>query len=81
MDILDSILNESVVASTKINVWLSTIDFEEIDSELVKEHLFILNETKQQIKYQLSDKEEMIIAMMKQTGSTSFARLKDELIA
>lgn len=81
MDLLDSILNESVVASTKINVWLSGINFEEIDSDLVQEHLFVLNEIKEQVKYQLSEKEEMIIAMMKQTGSTSFARLKDELIA
>ena len=81
MDVLDTILNESVMASTKISAWLAKQPFEEVDSELVREHLFVLSEIKDQVKYQLSENEEMIIAMMKQTGSTSFARLKDELIA
>lgn len=81
MDMLDTIMNGCVESLTKINVWISQIDFENVDSDLVKEHLFILQEIKDQVKYQLSEKEEMIIAMMKQNGSTAFARLKDELIA
>lgn len=83
MDVLDTIINESVVAMTKLSQWVSQLDIEELskESELIKEHQFVLQEIKDQVKYQLSENEEMIIAMMKQTGSTTFERLKDELIA
>jgi len=81
MDMIERFINQSVVAFTKIDQWLSQQTFEDVDSDLVRDHLFVLNEVKDQAKYQLSENEEKIIAMMKQTGSTSWARLKDELIA
>ncbi len=83
IDVLDTIMNESVPSMTQINQWIAGLDIDALkeESEFIKEHAFILNETKEQVKYQLSDREEMIIAMMKQNGSTAFARLKDELIA
>lgn len=81
MAMIESIMNDGVEANTKINAWISQQDFSSFTHPLIQEHLFILNEAKEQVKYQLSEKEEMIIAMMKQTGSTSFERLKDELIA
>lgn len=83
MDVLDTLLNESVASMTKLNAWISTLNIEDCakESQLISEHAFVLQEVKDQVKYQLSEKEEMIIAMMKQTGSTTFERLKDELIA
>ena len=81
MAMIESIMNDGVEANTKINAWISQQDLSSFTHPLIQEHLFILNEAKEQVKYQLSEKEEMIIAMMKQTGSTSFERLKDELIA
>lgn len=82
MDVIDSILNESVIASTKLSKWISQQDLTTAisQSELLKEHEFVLLEIKEEAKHQLSEQEEMIIASMKQTGSNAFARLKDQLI-
>lgn len=82
MDVIDSILNESVIASTKLSKWISQQDLTSAISQstLLKEHEFVLLEIKEQAKHQLSEHEEMIIASMKQTGSNAFARLKDQLI-
>lgn len=82
MDVIDQILNESVVSTTKISEWISHQDLEAaiLTSDLLKEHAFVLKEIKEQAKHQLSEREEMIIASMKQTGSNAFARLKDQLI-
>lgn len=82
MDIIDQILNGSVMSSTRMTAWISQLDLDPAiaASPLVKEHAFVLKETQEQAKYQLSDKEERIIAEMKQTGSSAFARLKDQLI-
>lgn len=82
MDVIDNILNQSVKAMTKINAWIGRLDLDVLcnQSDLLKEHAFVLKEIKEQAKHQLSENEEMIIASMKQTGSNAFARLKDQLI-
>lgn len=82
MDVIDNIINESVVAMTKMSAWISHLDLEPLfeASPLLQEHAFILKEIQDQAAHQLSEKEEMIIASMKQTGSNAFARLKDQLI-
>ncbi len=79
MDVIDNILNQSVKAMTKINAWIGRLDLDILcnQSDLLKEHAFVLKEIKEQAKHQLSENEEMIIASMKQTGSNAFARLKD----
>ncbi|MDD6795421.1 MAG: M3 family oligoendopeptidase [Clostridiaceae bacterium] len=83
-DVLDS--KEAVLSeySSKVEKWISTI--EDIDkvinaSEVLKEHEFIIKEIVQNSKYLLSDKEEAIIAKMKNTGSNAWAKLKDNLIS
>lgn len=48
-------------------------------SELLKEHSFFLNEIKESSKYYLSDKEEAVIAKMKNTGSNAWSKLRDLL--
>ena len=83
-DILDNKLTEVVEASTKVERWISTIsNIDEIidKSPLLKEHEFLLKEIIENSKYLLSDKEESIISNMKNTGSTAWSKLKDNLVS
>lgn len=82
MDVIDQILNQSVMSMTKMTAWISHLDLAVLlpQSSLLCQHAFILKEIQAQAAHQLSEKEEMIIASMKQTGSSAFARLKDQLI-
>ncbi len=48
---------------------------------MLKEHEFIINTVIEQSKYLLSDKEETIVANMKNTGSNAWIKLKDNLIS
>lgn len=83
-DILEKKLTNLVESSVKLERYISNI--ENIDcvinkSELLKEHEFILKTVIEQSKYLLSDKEENIIANMKNTGSNAWIKLKDNLIS
>ena len=83
-DILEKKLTNLVESSVKLERYISNI--ENIDSiinksELLKEHEFILMTVIEQSKYLLSDKEENIIANMKNTGSNAWIKLKDNLIS
>lgn len=67
---------------SKIKNWIGNIeDLDSIlkQSDLLKEHNFYLKEVRDNYKYTLSDKEEAIIAKMKNTGSSSWAKLRDLL--
>lgn len=83
-DIFEKKLTHMVEASTKIERYISNID--NIDciiekSELLKAHEYVLKSIIEQSKYLLSDKEESIIANMKNTGSNAWSKLKDNLIS
>lgn len=83
-DILEKKLTNLVAGSVKIERFISNI--ENIDSiinqsELLKEHEFLLKNICEQSKYLLSEKEESIIANMKNTGSNAWVKLKDNLIS
>ena len=67
MDVIDNILNQSVKAMTKINAWIGRLDLDILcnQSDLLKEHAFVLKEIKEQAKHQLSENEEMIMEMVK----------------
>ena len=83
-DILEKKLTNLVESSAKLDKYISSI--ENIDSiingsELLKEHEFIINTVIEQSKYLLSDKEETIVANMKNTGSNAWIKLKDNLIS
>lgn len=83
-DIIENKLTKIVESSTKLKRYISSI--EDIDSvikqsDLLKEHEFILKEIVENSKYLLSDKEENIIASMKNSGSSAWAKLKDNLIS
>lgn len=48
-------------------------------SEFLKEHSFFLNEVKKNTKYLLSEKEEILISKMKNTGSKAWTKLQNIL--
>ncbi|MBV7276180.1 M3 family oligoendopeptidase [Clostridium sp. PL3] len=67
---------------SKIKNWIGKIEGLDAileQSNLLQEHSFYLKEIKNNNKYILSDKEEVIIAKMKNTGSSSWAKLRDLL--
>lgn len=59
----------------------SKIWFIQIDNEDIKNHLFVLNEIKQQNQYLLDDQSESVLANMKTTGSSAWLKYKDQLIS
>lgn len=83
-DILDKKLTNIVESATKLEKYISNI--ENIDSvinssKLLKDHEFILKSIVEESKYALSDREENIIASMKNTGSNAWGKLKDTMIS
>lgn len=48
-------------------------------SELLKEHRFYLEEIKKQSKYMLSEKEEVLISKLTNTGSTAWTNLQNKI--
>lgn len=81
-EVLQTIMNGCVSARTKATAWIAGCDLDTCiaASPLLKEHEFILKEEKEAMAHQLSEKEELIIASMKQTGSDAWARLKNQMI-
>ena len=68
--------------TAKIEKWIGNIDDLNLiiqKSELLKDHAFHLMEIKENSKYILSNKEEAVIAKMKNTGSSSWEKLRDLL--
>ena len=83
-DILDKKLTKCVESFTNLEKWISeikNIDLIIKESNLLKEHEFILKEIVKDNKYTLSSREENIIANMENTGSSAFAKLKNTLIS
>ncbi len=83
-DILEKKLTNIVESSVKLERYISGIEnIDEIinQSKLLKEHEFILKNVIEQSKYLLSEKEEAILANMKNTGSNAWLKLKDNLIS
>lgn len=83
-DILENKLTKIVESSTKIERYISSI--EDIDqcinkSVYLKNHEYILKEIVKKSTYLLSEKEENIIASMKNSGSNAWIKLKDNLIS
>ncbi|EKQ50952.1 MULTISPECIES: M3 family oligoendopeptidase [unclassified Clostridium] len=83
-DILEKKLTNLVESSVKLERYISEIkDIDEIinQSKVLKEHEFLLKSIVEQSRYLLSEKEENVIANMKNTGSNAWLKLKDTLIS
>src|SRR6056297_2052196 len=83
---MSEILEKEMVKITKkmveFQTWLSkTKDRKKLyqGSDLLKEHKFLIEEMVEKSEYLLSKNEEEIIAEMKQTGSSAWAKLQEKL--
>ena len=84
LDVINSKNSSLAEPLTKIYKWIGTINnIEDIikSSKLLKEHEFFIKELKDKNKYMLSEKEEAIIAKMRNTGSDAWLNYKDYLIS
>lgn len=84
LDIINSKYSLLAEPLTKIYKWIANI--KDIDtlvnsSELLSKHKFFINEIIEKNKYMLSEKEEAIIAKMRNTGSDAWGNYKDYLIS
>lgn len=83
-EIIEKSLAELAESNAKYEKYIGAIDnLDDVikGSSLLKEHEFILNETKEKSKHVLSDKEEAVIAKMKTTGSSAWTTLQDNLVS
>ena len=78
---LENMMADFADSDAKINKWLASIDFENMDNEYIKEHAYFLSEIKENNKYLLDERSEAVLAAMKTTGSSSWAKYKDQLIS
>ena len=83
-DIIEKKLTEVVETFAKVEKWISSI--EDLDciiekSNILKEYKFLFSEIVEKGKYILSEKEENIISNMKNTGSSAWEKLKDNLVS
>lgn len=73
---------EKVEPKVLFQKWLGSIaNLDELISQsaLLEEHRFFLQEIAEQSKYMLSEKEEIILAKMKNTGSNAWTKLQEML--
>ncbi|WP_454961201.1 M3 family oligoendopeptidase [Eggerthia catenaformis] len=80
-DQLNRMMAELVSQETLNNQWISSLDLDYMNSPLINEHLYILKEIKNNMKYVLSEDKETIIAHMRNTGSYAWTQYKDQIIA
>lgn len=83
-DILEKKITEVVETFAKIEKWISSLEnlsYIINQSSILKEHEFFLFEIVEKGRYILSEKEENIISNMKNTGSSAWAKLKDNLVS
>ncbi|MEG1256169.1 M3 family oligoendopeptidase [Clostridium sp.] len=81
-DILSTKISSLAESDAKITKWIGSLnDLDKIieSSHLLNEHKFFIKEKANNAKYMLSDKEESVIAKMKNTGSNAWCKLKDVL--
>ncbi|WP_297629671.1 M3 family oligoendopeptidase [uncultured Clostridium sp.] len=80
IEILEQKLASIADSEAKLYKWIGSIkNLSELisSSDLLKQHEFHLNEVKEQSTHLLSDKEELLIAQMKGSGSSAWTKLKD----
>ncbi len=81
---LEDKLTKLAEPNAKFVNWIGGLDniTQQIDSSsILKEHEFYLMEIKEHSKYILDEKEEAVIAKLKNTGSSSWLKLKDLLVS
>ena len=78
---LENILANEADVRSQIEKWISGIEFERYENDYIQEHLFYLNEIRENQQYLLDDASEKVLAAMKTTGSSAWSKYKDQLIS
>jgi len=84
MDKLKKIQSDFTSADVRFEKWLSSIDDLEgilISDEILSEHKYLLNRIKIKQQYKLSEKEEILLSKLRQTGSSSWSTLQDKVLS
>lgn len=84
LDVINSKYGLLAEPLTKIYKWVANIkDIDSLikSSDLLRKHKFFINEIIEKNNYMLSEKEEAIIAKMRNTGSEAWLNYKDYLIS
>lgn len=78
---LRAFAGEQAMIDTRLKLFVKNLDLDELarESDLIKEHLFILKEMQTKAKRLLSEKEEILLAKLRNTGSVAFATLQSDL--
>lgn len=81
-DILKTKMNKLILPEVRFKKWLKGIDIEGLnDDGIIKEHLYFLNEMKDEANHTLSDVEEEIISQMRMTGSNAWSMLQNSTVS
>lgn len=60
---------------------LAEVDLDFFENNLIKEHLFVLKERQEEAKRMLSEKEEVLLAKLRNTGSSAFSTLQSDQVS
>lgn len=80
MEVLEGMLAKTADTNARISQWIGNIEnLNEVvkSSSLLTEHKFFFEEILEKSKYLLSDKEELMIAKMRNTGSAAWVKLRE----
>lgn len=80
-DQLHTILASMTSEDVKNEAWIASFDLDHCDDPLIQEHLYILKEIQNNQKHTLDDKQEAILAHMKNTGSYAWLKHKNTVVS
>lgn len=78
---MQSYAGEQATILTRFKLFLKDLDIDSLaqESAIIREHQFILKEMKQQANRLLSEKEEILLAKLRNTGSVAFSTLQGDI--
>ena len=81
LDQLNNITASMIGEDIKNNAYIAELDLDSYQDPFIKEHAYILKEIQHNQKYRLDEKQESIIAHMKNTGSYAWMKHKDAVVS
>lgn len=79
--VIENLLASFADSSARIQKWLAQFDIENTNEPYIQEHEYLLKEIKENNRYLLDEQSEAVLATMKTTGSSAWAKYKDQLIS
>ena len=81
LDQLNNITASMIGEDIKNNAYIAEFDLDSCQDSFIKEHEYILKEIQRNQKHRLDEKQESIIAHMKNTGSYAWMKHKDAVVS